>query len=160
GLSRDEERCLVLLGGEFDVTWGDSLQRVGPRAGVFGGYPHAVYLPARTPFRIVARVDCEIADTRAASTKALQPRVIPPRDCGYEIRGGGNATRQIVDIVAPGFPADRLMICEVFTPGGNWSSYPPHKHDVDDPPREVDLDEIYYFRYRDPNGFGFQRVYT
>jgi 5-deoxy-glucuronate isomerase len=52
------------------------------------------------------------------------------------------------------------MICEVYTPSGNWSSYPPHKHDVDDPPREADLDEIYYFRYRDPNGYGFQRVYT
>ena len=60
----------------------------------------------------------------------------------------------------PAFPADRLLICEVFTPGGNWSSYPPHKHDTDDPPREVDLDEIYYFRYRDPNGYGFHRVYT
>ena len=79
----------------------------------------------------------------------LAPRVIRPADCGYEIRGGGNATRQIVDIMPPQFPADRLMICEVFTPGGNWSSYPPHKHDIDDPPREADLDEIYYFRYRD-----------
>ena len=57
-------------------------------------------------------------------------------------------------------PADRLLVCEVFTPGGNWSSYPPHKHDTDDPPREVDLEEIYYFRFRDPNGYGFQRVYT
>jgi 5-deoxy-glucuronate isomerase len=48
----------------------------------------------------------------------------------------------------------------VFTPGGNWSSYPPHKHDVDDPPHEVDLDEIYYYRFRDAAGYGFQRLYT
>ena len=158
--SRDEERCLVLLRGAFDVSWAGASHRIGPRADVFLGYPHAVYLPARTPFRIVAAVACEIADGRAASTRKLEPRVIRPEDCGCEIRGGGNATRQIVDILPPSFPADRLLLCEVFTPGGNWSSYPPHKHDTDDPPREVDLEEIYYFRYRDPNGFGFHRVYT
>jgi 5-deoxy-glucuronate isomerase len=160
GLSRDEERCLVLLRGEFDVSWAGASHRIGPRADVFLGYPHAVYLPARTPFRIVAPVACEIAEGRAASKRALEPRVIRPEDCGYEIRGGGNATRQIVDILPPSFPADRLLVCEVFTPGGNWSSYPPHKHDTDDPPREADLEEVYYFRYRDPNGYGFQRVYT
>jgi 5-deoxy-glucuronate isomerase len=160
GLSRGEERCLVLLRGEFDVEWDGASHRVGPRADVFTAYPHAVYLPAGTRFRIVARAACEIADARAASTATHAPRVIRPGDCGFEIRGGGNATRQIVDIVAPSFPADRLLLCEVFTPGGNWSSYPPHKHDTDDPPREVDLEEIYYFRYRDPNGYGFHRVYT
>jgi 5-deoxy-glucuronate isomerase len=157
--SRDE-RCLVLLSGEFDVSWNGTSHRVGPRVDVFSGYPHAVYLPARMPFRVVARSACEIADARVASTRKLVPRLIRPEDCGYEIRGGGNATRQIVDIIPPAFDADRLLICEVFTPGGNWSSYPPHKHDTDDPPREVDLEEIYYFRFRDPNGYGFQRVYT
>jgi 5-deoxy-glucuronate isomerase len=160
GLSRDEERCLVLLRGDFEVSWAGASHRIGPRADVFSGYPHAVYLPARTPFRVVARAACEIADARSASKRALEARVIRPQDCGFEIRGGGNATRQIVDVMPPAFPADRLLICEVFTPGGNWSSYPPHKHDVDDPPREVDLDEIYYFRFRDSNGYGFQRVYT
>jgi 5-deoxy-glucuronate isomerase len=160
GLSRDQERCVVLLRGELDVSWGDAFQRLGPREDVFTSYPYAVYLPARTPFRIVARVPSEVADARAPSKKPLQPRVIRPEDCGYEIRGGGNATRQIVDIVPPAFPADRLLVCEVFTPGGNWSSYPPHKHDTDDLPREVDLEEVYYFRYRDPNGYGFQRVYS
>jgi 5-deoxy-glucuronate isomerase len=160
GLSRDQERCVVLLRGELDVSWGDAFQRLGPREDVFTSYPYAVYLPARTSFRIVARVPSEVADARAPSKKPLQPRVIRPEDCGYEIRGGGNATRQIVDIVPPAFPADRLLVCEVFTPGGNWSSYPPHKHDTDDLPREVDLEEVYYFRYRDPNGYGFQRVYS
>ena len=160
GLSRDEERCLVLLRGEFEVSWDGGSHRIGPRADVFTAYPHAVYLPAGTRFRIVAAAECEIADARAASTKKLAPRVIRPEDCGFEIRGGGNATRQIVDVMPPGFPADRLLVCEVFTPGGNWSSYPPHKHDTDDPPREVDLEEIYYFRYRDPNGYGFHRVYS
>jgi 5-deoxy-glucuronate isomerase len=160
GLSRDEERCLVLLRGAFHISWPGARHPVGPRADVFGGYPHAVYLPARTPFTLIADTACEIADCRSRSKKSLAPRVIAPEDCGYEIRGGGNATRQIVDIMPPAFPADRLLICEVYTPSGNWSSYPPHKHDTDDPPREVDLEEIYYFRYQDPNGYGFHRLYT
>jgi 5-deoxy-glucuronate isomerase len=160
GLPRAEERCLILLRGTFEITWDDVTHVIGPRADVFNSYPHAVYLPPQTRFSIVARQPCEIADSRVASKRRLEPRVIRPEDCGYEIRGGGNATRQIVDILPPAFPADRLLVCEVFTPGGNWSSYPPHKHDTDNPPREVDLEEIYYFRYADPNGYGFHRVYN
>jgi 5-deoxy-glucuronate isomerase len=108
----------------------------------------------------VADVRTELADCRAPSESAHPARVIRPDDCGYEVRGGGNATRQIVDVLPPSAAADRLMICEVFTPGGNWSSYPPHKHDVDAPPAEVDLDEIYYFRLSAPEGYAFQRLYT
>jgi len=165
GQSRRDERCLVLLRGLFDISWGGGRHRVGPRADVFASYPEAVYLPAGTAFRIVAGEPCEIADCRATTSTPgrrprLEPRMIRSGDCGYEIRGGGNATRQIIDIMPPSFPADRLLVCEVFTPGGNWSSYPPHKHDTDDPPREVDLDEVYYFRFRDPDGYGFQRIYT
>ena len=160
GASRGEERCLVLLRGEFEISWAGASHRIGPRADVFSSYPHAVYLPPRTSFRVVATAACEIADARVASATTAPPRVIRPADCGYEIRGGGNATRQIVDVIPPSFPADRLLVCEVFTPGGNWSSYPPHKHDTDNPPHEVDLEEIYYFRYRDPNGYGFHRVYS
>jgi 5-deoxy-glucuronate isomerase len=172
GRTGREERCLVLLCGRFDVRWGSTSHRVGPRADVFTAYPHAVYLPAGTRFHIVASQPCEIADCRALSSRMmlsgmsssqaarLEPRVIRPEDCGFEIRGGGNATRQIVDIVPPAFPADRLLLCEVYTPGGNWSSYPPHKHDTDDPPREVDLDEVYYYRFRDAGGYGLQRLYN
>ena len=156
-----QECCLVLLSGVCSVTWDHGgACRLGPRASVFASYPHAVYFPSGHRFELRAETLTEIAECRALSTRALEPRVIRPEDCGFEIRGGGNATRQIVDIVPPAFPADRLLICEVFTPSGNWSSYPPHKHDVDNPPHEVDLEETYYFRMRDPRGFGFQRLYT
>ncbi len=157
-----QECCVVLLEGRCTMAWdGGSAHHLGPRASVFDAYPYAAYLPAGHSFELHALDATEIAECRAVSSRRdLQPRVVRPEDCGFEIRGGGNATRQIVDILAPPFPADRLMICEVFTPSGNWSSYPPHKHDVDNPPSEVDLEETYYYRMRDPRGFGFQRLYT
>lgn len=160
GLSPREERCLVLLRGDVEVSWRGASHRLGPRPDMFDAYPHAVYLPPGTPFRVAARAPSQIADCRAPAKGRFPARIIRPADCGYEIRGGGNATRQIVDIMPPGFPAERLMLCEVFTPSGNWSSYPPHKHDTDDPPREVDLEEIYYFRFPHPDGYGFHRVYN
>jgi 5-deoxy-glucuronate isomerase len=121
-----------------------------------------VYLGPGTSFRIAAQQPCEIADCRASSSRRGEARVIRPGDCGFEIRGGGNATRQIVDIVRPEFPADRLLLCEVYTPGGNWSSYPPHKHDEDHPPGEVVLEEVYYYRTQSepPGAFAVQRLYS
>ncbi|PYR88573.1 MAG: 5-deoxy-glucuronate isomerase [Acidobacteria bacterium] len=159
GSTTTEELCLVLLEGRCRVSWDGVETDIGPRRDVFSGYPHAVYLPKKTPFTVDAIERTVIADCRAPSTAAHPARVITPEDCGFEIRGGGNATRQIVDILPPAFPAGRLMICEVFTPSGNWSSYPPHKHDKHTPPSEVDLDEVYYYRFKDPDAYGIQRLY-
>jgi 5-deoxy-glucuronate isomerase len=167
-----EECCLVLLGGHCRIALEDRTETLGPRRSVFAGYPHAIYLPPRTRFRVEADQLTELADGRAPSSrKNFSARVIRPEDCGFEIRGGGNATRQIVDIMPPGFPADRLLVCEVYTPAGNWSSYPPHKHDVDNPPNEVKLEEIYYYRFQradvlrrssegaEADAYGIQRLY-
>ena len=158
---RGEECCVVLLsgGGSVSIDEGPA-ERFGPRSSVFDSYPHAIYVPHRHCMTFHADAVSEIAECRAPSEKPLHPRIIRPEECGFEIRGGGNATRQIVDILPPAFPADRLLICEVFTPGGNWSSYPPHKHDVDNPPAEVDLEETYYYRMRGDGAYGFQRLYT
>jgi 5-deoxy-glucuronate isomerase len=158
--TRDREACLVLLGGCVEVSWGEARHVVGPRRDVFSSYPHAVYLPPGVRFEVRALEPSQLADGRAPARVRHDARVIRPEDCGFEIRGGGNATRQIVDILPPAFPADRLLICEVFTPGGNWSSYPPHKHDADDPPREVALEEVYYYRFREPDAYGIQRLYA
>ena len=170
-----DECCLVLLAGRCRVTFNDSEAALGPRKNVFSGYPHAIYLPPHTTFRVDADEATELADGRAPVplrlARQLTARVIRPEDCGFEIRGGGNATRQIVDIIRPDFPAARLLVCEVYTPAGNWSSYPPHKHDVDRPPGEVKLEEIYYYRFEhaDPSrrssegaeadAYGIQRLY-
>jgi 5-deoxy-glucuronate isomerase len=160
GKTGGSEMCAVLLQGKCRVSWDrHSNELLGPRADVFSSYPYAAYLPRDTTFSFAAEDLTILAEGRAPAQRVFQPRVIKPEHCGFEIRGGGNATRQIVDIMPPEFPAERLMICEVFTPSGNWSSYPPHKHDTDDPPREVDLEETYYYRFRDPDGFGIQRLY-
>jgi 5-deoxy-glucuronate isomerase len=163
GTSGESEMCLVLLSGQFRISAdpGGVIDRViGPRASMFAEYPHAVYLPPGVRFSVRADRLCEVAHCRAPCRTAHPLCVIRPGDCGYEIRGGGNATRQIIDILPSAFPADRLLICEVLTPGGNWSSYPPHKHDVENPPQEADLEETYYFRFRDPDAYAFQRIYT
>jgi 5-deoxy-glucuronate isomerase len=156
----NEEAAFVLLGGTCVADWGEGPQRIGKRANVFDGLPHTLYLPAGHRVTFAAESVCEIAECRVPSTATLKPKLITPADVATNLRGGGNVSRQIVDIVAPAFPADKLIVIEVYTPGGNWSSYPPHKHDVHAPPAEVDLDEIYYYRMKDPGAFALQRLYT
>ncbi len=153
------ELCIVLLEGACRVRWAGGQAMLGPRKDVFSGYPHALYLPPSTPFEVEGIERTQLAIGSAPTSERHEPRVIRPSDCGFEIRGGGNATRQIVDIMPPQFPAHRLLVCEVYTPSGNWSSYPPHKHDTDNPPGEVALEEVYYYRFRDRDAYGIQRLY-
>lgn len=160
GQTGSEEAAFVVLGGRLTVDWGGGPQTIGSRANVFGGYPYAAYLPCHTFFEASAETTCEFADARVGSSAQLKPSIVRPSDCRVEIRGGGNATRQIIDIIPASFPADKLLVCEVFTPSGNWSSYPPHKHDVHNPPAEVDLDETYYYRLDHPDAYAFQRLYN
>src|SRR5205807_4624283 len=96
----------------------------------------------------------------ALADERLEPRLLTPEDVEIEVRGSGNATRQINHIIKPEFPAQRLLVVEVFTPPGNWSSYPPHKHDEDHPPGEVVLEEVYYYRTPAPEAFAVQRLYS
>src|SRR5262249_7909940 len=133
---------------------------LGLRENVFSGLPYSLYLPIDTPFVITADTDCELAFCYCRAEKSYPARLITPNEVEVEIRGGGNATRQINHILKPDFPAHKLMVVEVFTPSGNWSSYPPHKHDVHSPPGEVDLEEIYYYRIDHPDGYAIQKVYT
>jgi 5-deoxy-glucuronate isomerase len=162
GRTGKDEVCLVLLGGLASITWSGERKavRLGPRRDVFSEYPHAVYLPPATTFELRAQRFTEIAECRSPTARRFPARVIRPADCGFEVRGGGNATRQIIDILPPAAEADRLLVCEVLTPAGNWSSYPPHKHDRHRPPIEADLEETYYYRFRRSDGYGVQRLYT
>ena len=160
-VTQGEEAAFVILGGLCGANWGKGQQTIGARKNVFDGLPYCVYAPTGNSVKFLAETACEIAECRVPSTAKLEPRLITPADVATSLRGGENASRQIVDVIPTNFPADKLVVVEVYTPGGNWSSYPPHKHDVHNPPDEVDLDEIYYYRIDQPQkGFALQRLYS
>lgn len=158
-----EEMALVMLGGRASFAAGAlRWDGLGGRKDVFSGMPHTLYLPVGTErVEIEALTEaCEVAVCGARAERVFPAAVVEPGAVEVEIRGGENATRQINHILKPDFPADRLLVVEVYTPSGNWSSYPPHKHDAHQPPGEVDLDEIYYYKISRPEGYAIQRVYT
>ncbi|MDX6437590.1 MAG: 5-deoxy-glucuronate isomerase [Gaiellaceae bacterium] len=154
----DVEIALVPLGGRCRVSAEGEQWELGGRASVFEGMPWALYLPRDTTYRVEG--DAQVAICGARCERRREPVLIRPEDVEIEVRGAGNATRQINHIVKPEFPAERLLVVEVFTPSGNWSSYPPHKHDEDRPPGEVVLEETYYFRTAKPEAFAVQRLYS
>ncbi len=166
GETAGHELAIVLLGGRVDVetsrgTWED----VGSRTNVFAGPPHAVYLPRGTAFTVEAGTNAQFAVAWVRTDQDHPPKLITPGDVAVEVRGGDNVTRQINGIIPPGFDCHRLVVVEVYTPSGGWSSYPPHKHDVhktadDGTIIEADLEEIYYYQIDRPDGYAYQRIYT
>lgn len=167
GTTGEHEHVSVILGGRchFHTDKG-RYDNIGRRPNVFSGMPWAVYVPRRTSFRIEALTDgLEIASCWVPTDKDYPLQLVTPSDSTIEIRGGGNATRQINSILPPGFNCHRLVCVEVYTPSGNWSSYPPHKHDVhrvdsEGHLLEADLEEIYFYKLDKPEGYAYQRVYT
>jgi 5-deoxy-glucuronate isomerase len=125
----------------------------------------ALYLPRDTGLTVLADSDSEFAVTWVPTDETHEPWLIQPRDVPISVRGGDNASRQINDLLPPGSPVHRLVLVEVYTPGGNWSSYPPHKHDVhieDEAGNliEADLEEVYFYKIDKPEGYAYQQVYT
>jgi 5-deoxy-glucuronate isomerase len=157
-----EEVALVPLMGRCAVESGGERWELGGRSSVFDGMPWALYLPRDSDYSVFALGDVEVAVSGAVADERLEPRLVRPDEVEIEVRGSGNATRQINHIIKPEFPAQRLLVVEVFTPAGNWSSYPPHKHDEDHPPGEVVLEEVYYYQTQtEPAGaFAVQRLYS
>ncbi|MGI8485469.1 MAG: 5-deoxy-glucuronate isomerase [Thermomicrobiales bacterium] len=156
----NDEVCLVPLSGKATVEAADRTWEIGREGGIFKGKPTALYLPRESSFTVTATEDSELAITSSRATKSYPPKLIIPDEIDVEIRGAGNAARQINHIIKPDFPADTLLVVEVYTPSGNWSSYPPHKHDVSRMPAESKLEEIYYYRIDPAEGFGLQRLYA
>jgi 5-deoxy-glucuronate isomerase len=159
GGSGVETVVVILRGGAARVG---ELELPG-RASVWDGLPSAAYLPPGVSARVEA-VDQFVAVAVATAPASGRPVAegavrIGPEDVRVEVRGAGNATRQINHIITPEFPADRLEVVEVYTPSGNWSSWPPHKHDTDDMPNEAVLEEVYAYRFRRPEAWGVQRLY-
>lgn len=161
------EQAHVILGGRCHVRFsGGEYPNVGRRPNVFSGMPWAVYLPPGVDYEIEALTDgFEVASCWVRAEAEFAARLVTPRDSAIELRGGENASRQINGILPPGFPCQRIVAVEVYTPGGNWSSYPPHKHDVHRTGPtgallEADLEEFYFYKLDRPEGYAYQRVYT
>ena len=159
--SGPNEICLVLVAGRARISVGDmDFGVLGARSNPFEGAPWSVYVPAHATYTVKAETLVELAICAAPGTGTFPARVIAPADVGMETRGNGSNTRHVRNILPETAVAESLLVVEVITPGGNWSSYPPHKHDRDALPEESALEETYYHRLNPPQGFGFQRVYT
>lgn len=157
----DQETALVLVKGEAAVS-GPALSRqtIGPRSDFFREKAWTVFLPAQTECEIEATRGCEIALCQAPSARSGTPVVIPPLKVKEVALGKPGFQRKAWMMLTEELPADYLFIGEALVPPANWASFPPHRHDFDDLPREVDMEEIYYFRFDRPQGFGIQKIYT
>jgi 5-deoxy-glucuronate isomerase len=158
----EEEACLVLVGGRADIAaGGQRWQGLGERAGPFERKrPFSVYVPWHDRFEVTAASEFELAVCKGPGGGDHGARLIPPEAVAASTRGKGTNVRHVHDILPEGEPAHSLLVVEVITPGGHWSSYPSHKHDLDNLPDESLLEEVYYHRLDPPQGFAFQRVYT
>ncbi len=158
----DQEVCLVIIGGKATVeAGGERFEEIGERAGPFEDKaPYSVYVPWKSSFKVEAVSDMEVAVCRAPGGGDHKVRLIGPDQVKKSTRGHTTNTRHVFDILPETEPANALLVVEVITPSGCWSSYPSHKHDSDDFPEETALEEIYYHRLNPPQGFAFQRVYT
>jgi 5-deoxy-glucuronate isomerase len=158
----DREVVLIVVEGTVSARAGQQrYASLGSRAGVFDGPPPPVLVLAPgTEVEVVAETQATVVIADAPGADAHQERLIEPHDIRVETRGHGVTERRIHHLLPPSTPTGRLILFEVFTPGGNWSSYPPHKHDTEDPPREAYLEELYYYRFARPEGWAFARVYT
>jgi 5-deoxy-glucuronate isomerase len=158
----DHEVVLVVMEGSVTVRAGDQRYgSLGSRDSVFDGPPPPVLL--LTPgvdLEVEAERPASVVVAKAPGADVRRTKLFEAQDIYVETRGSGITERRIHHLLPPTTEAGRLILFEVFTPGGNWSSYPPHKHDTEDPPTEAYLEELYYYRFKRPEGWGFARVYT
>lgn len=164
--SGENELVLVNLSGSYSVKSNrGQWSGIGSRKDVFEGAAHALYLPRHTEFTITAEEKGEYAVSWVPTDEDHEAWLIKPKDVEILVRGGDNVSRQINNLLPPDSPVHRLVLVEVYTPSGNWSSYPPHKHDnhLEDAYGnllEADLEEVYFYKIDRPEGYAYQRVYT
>jgi 5-deoxy-glucuronate isomerase len=154
----DEVVVLPLEGGATVEVDGERYELAG-RPSVFAGPTDLVYAPIGSAVAISSTAGGRFALCTARAARRFPARYLPADAVPVELRGAGSMSRQVHNFATPqALDADRIIACEVITPGGNWSSYPPHKHD-EERPGESALEEIYYFEVRGAHGMAYQRVY-
>jgi 5-deoxy-glucuronate isomerase len=155
-----DEVIVLPLNGSCEVVCDGLPFELAGRDSVFSAVTDFVYVPRDAQVRVSSAAGGRFALPSARSDRRMKPRHVAAADVPVELRGAGAASRQVNNFCSPeAFEAHRLIAVEVLTPAGNWSSYPPHKHDEDLPGVEVPLEEIYYFEVAGTDGFGYQRVY-
>jgi 5-deoxy-glucuronate isomerase len=165
GNSGEQEILAVILGGKCAATSGDQrYEKIGARPNVFSGKPYGVYIPPETDYSFTGIGNVEIAFCMAArkpDQASSAPFLITPEQVSGGVWGAANFSRNFHGVlVETEQPIHRLIVGETFTPSGNWSTYPPHKHEQEVPGKEVYMEEIYYFRVDAPDGFGLLKHYT
>jgi 5-deoxy-glucuronate isomerase len=164
GAANGRETAVVVLAGTGRAELNEQpVEQFGERLSVFEDKPpYALYLSEGASYQVACTSDgMEIAVASAPTThQHLPARVVRPEEISVELRGEGNTQRRVQHILDTDQEAERLIIVEVITPAGNWSSFPPHKHDTENPPYEAYLEETYYHHVQPADGFAFQRVYT
>lgn len=162
--SGDREIAAVILSGVCDAeAGGRSWSGLGGREDVFSGKATAVYIPAGAQFSLTAasdHVEVALCSAPGGEAGAFEPYVVTPDEVIVHDRGSGACRRQVHDIIDESRPARHLVVGETFNEPGLWSSYPPHKHDVDNPPVEYKMEEIYLFKVSPSQGFGVQALYS
>ena len=161
GDTGEEEVAFVLIGGNFSAAGdGWAFEVADGRTSPFTGKPHCLYLPRHTKYEITALSDVELAYNGSPATRdTAKPTLIKPEDTRHIALGKDNWTRTSEIILDEKFDSEHFYIGEGMIPSGNWSGYPSHRHDVDNPPAELDMEETYFYLFDPPQGFGFQSVY-
>ncbi|MCR5164773.1 MAG: 5-deoxy-glucuronate isomerase [Thermoguttaceae bacterium] len=156
-----KEYGLLILRGQCSVVGsGFNFENIGKRANVFDGPATCVYIPGETPFTITGVTEVSIAVCKSVAGDGFEPKLINPEDVVIKDLGKPGWERQAHFILDERCPANLIYIGEAYVKGGQWASYPPHKHDDDNMPIEGVQEEIYYYEFDKPSGFGIQRVYT
>ncbi len=152
---------LVILSGRCSVRVDDqTFADLGGRASVFDGRASGVYVPCQSRFAVQAAEGVEMAVCRCPTEARFPAQVVRPEDVIVNERGGPGHKRYVHDIFGPQVQAATMLVGETFTLQGNWSSYPPHKHDVEALPEEVQQEELYLYKIRPVEGFGVQVFYS
>jgi len=164
GKTGGREAVLTIFRGKCSVqmrtaTHEVSYNSIGDRRDVFSGKPTMVYLPPNSEYRIIAESTVEIGVSMAPSNSNSPPVLVKPEDVMETNVGAWNWRRTVYTSIGENVKAQRLLVGETLNPPGNWSSYPPHKHDRKGL-AEVPLEEVYFFKVKPPHGFGLQRIYT
>lgn len=158
---KDKEYGLVILGGKCTVSGdGFAYENIGKRKDVFDGPATCVYVPRNKVFTITGVGEAAIAVCKSPAKKDFESVLINPDDVIIKDLGKPGWQRQAHFILDERVNANLIYIGEAYVKGGQWASYPPHKHDDDNMPTEGVLEEIYYYEFDKPQGFGIQKVYT